>query len=394
MTLLSRLMQEIPPSPVIQMNEIIRQMRKEGRHITALNIGEPSFPTPEHIIHAAKKALDRNEIGYPPIGGDPNLKQAIITKIKRDQKIDIQPENIFIGNGSKQVIFNAFQATLNPGDEVLIPCPSWVAYGDIVRMCGGKPVFIDNTDSYGQMPKAKDYEPHITPKTKWIVINSPNNPTGDLLDHKDFQDFMELFNTHQQLMIMSDEIYEHLVYEPHHFISLLNYTPISDRILVINGVSKAYSMTSWRIGFGISSPNMIKALSRVQSQTTSGVCRIAQSAAAEALAGNQSCVNNMRNEFYIRQELIQTEIDNISGLNSTPMKGAFYAWINCSEWLGDMFKDDLTLAQWLLQEKGLAVTAGQAFGCTGYIRLSYAASRDAIKVALKTLNSVPTKLYQ
>lgn len=388
MTFQAARIQRIQPSPTLATTAKAQELKAQGKTIIPLSAGEPDFDTPDFIKAAAKKAMDEGQTKYTPAGGTPALKSAIIAKLERDNGLRYEASQVVVTNGGKQAIFNAFMATVDTGDEVIIPAPYWVSYPDIVNLCGGKPVMVDCPQEQDFKLTPEALAQAITPDTKWLILNSPSNPTGSTYTKDELLALGEILKQHPHVHIMSDDIYEHLVYEGHAFYTLPSIMPeLSSRVLIINGVSKAYSMTGWRIGYAAGDVDLIKAMTKLQSQSTSNACSIAQAAAVEALQGDQSFLKDWVATFQARRDLIVAGLNDIPGLKSLVPGGAFYAFVNCEGVIGKKTPDgkvietDMDFATYLLESAGVAVVGGTAFGLSPYFRASYALGEDDIKQA-------------
>ncbi|MEK9596738.1 MAG: pyridoxal phosphate-dependent aminotransferase [Rhodospirillaceae bacterium] len=375
------------------MTQRARAMRNAGRDVLALSMGQPDFDTPEHIKDAAKAAMDRGETGYPPLAGTEVLKRAIQEKFKRENSLDYDVDQILVSNGGKQIIFNAFAATINPGDEVIVPAPYWVSYPDIVKYTGGTPVFVETELQNGFRLTASALEAAITAKTRWLVLNSPNNPSGGCYRPEDLMSLAAVLAAHPHVRVLTDDIYEHLVFDGK-FTTICQVAPeLTDRVLTMNGVSKAYAMTGWRIGYAAGDVDLIKAMAKMQSQVTGGACSISQAAAAEALTGDQTLVTERRASFKARRDHVVARLNQISGLRCIMPDGAFYVFPDCRGWLGRstaggaVLNNDSDVAERLLEEQEVAVVHGAAYGLSPHIRISYATDMATLDRALDRINA-------
>ncbi len=383
----------VKPSPTMAVTAKAAQMKADGIDVIGLGAGEPDFDTPEPIRNAAKAAMDNGQTRYTPVGGTPALKQAIISKFKRENSIDYTADEIIVGCGGKQVIFNALLASVNPGDEVIIPAPYWVSYPDMTRFAAGLPVIVDCPAEQGFKLTAEGLSAAITPKSKWLLLNSPSNPTGAAYTKQELLDLIAVIEKHPQLLVMSDDIYEHLVYGETEFFTLAQLAPqLKDRILTVNGVSKAYAMTGWRIGYAGGPAALIKAMSKIQSQSTSNPCSISQAAAVEALNGDQSFLNEWREAFVRRRDLVVNRLNAIEGIDCLTPEGAFYVFPSCKGLLGGKLKTATDFSAYLLEEAGVAVVMGEAFGMDGHFRISYATSDAALEDACERIAQAVAKL--
>ena len=383
----------VKPSPTMAVTAKAAQMKAEGIDVIGLGAGEPDFDTPEPIRNAAKKAMDEGQTRYTPVGGTPALKQAIVAKFKRENQIDYAAEEIIVGCGGKQVIFNALLASLNPGDEVIIPAPYWVSYPDMTRFAEGVPVIVNCPAEQGFKLTAEALENAITKKSKWLILNSPSNPTGAAYSKAELEALIAVIERHPQLMIMSDDIYEHLVYGDTTFYTLAQLAPqLKERILTVNGVSKAYAMTGWRIGYAGGPAALIKAMSKIQSQSTSNPCSISQAAAVEALNGDQTFLNGWREAFARRRDLVVSKLNAIPGIDCLTPEGAFYVFPSCKGVLGGKLKTATDFSAYLLEEAKVAVVMGEAFGMDGHFRISYATSDELLEKACERIAAAVAKL--
>lgn len=383
----------IRPSATIAITQKARELAAAGRtDILSLSIGEPDFGTPEHVANAARAAIAGGKTKYPPVAGIPPLKEAIAAKFARDNALTYAPSEIVVCNGAKQVIANALLATLNPGDEVLIPMPYWVSYPQLTQLCGAVPVFIETRMAHGFRLQPEDLERAITPRTKWLMLNSPCNPSGAVLSRDELAALADVLLRHPHVWVLSDDIYEHLVYGEVPFATLAEVAPaLRDRVLSVNGVSKAYAMTGWRIGYAGGPAPLIKAIELVQSQLTGGACSIAQWAAVAALAGPQDFVAECRASFRARRDLVVSQLDAIPELTCPTPHGAFYAFASCAAFIGRtapsgrVIRTDEDFVAELLDQTGVAVVHGSAFGAGPNFRVSYAASTEHLTEACRRI---------
>ncbi len=387
--ILSQRVQAIEPSATIAMSQKSAELRARGIDVINLSVGEPDFTTPEHIKAAAKRAIDDNYSFYTPVAGYPDLRQAVSRKLKRENGLDYTPDQIVVGNGAKHELSNVIMALVNPGDEVVIPTPAWVSYVQLVNLCGGKSVTVTAGIEQGFKVSAEQLEAAITPRTRLIILCSPSNPSGAVYTRDELAALAEVIARHERVMVISDEIYEHINYTGEHA-SLASFDAIHDRVAVINGVSKAYAMTGWRIGYVAAPLWLAKAVNKLQSQQTSNVSSIAQKAAVAALDDDQTCVEEMRQAFERRRDLIVGLLREIPGLEVAMPDGAFYAFPRVTAFLGREFggrkiETDLDLSLYLLEEAHVATVAGSAFCCPGYLRLSYATSDDNLREAVRRI---------
>ncbi len=372
----------IKPSATIAVAQKARELRAAGRDIISLGFGEPDFDTPKHIKDAAIKAIRAGDTKYPPVDGTAALKQAIIDKFKRDNKLTYTPSEITVGNGAKQVLFNLMVAILNEDDEVLIPAPYWVSYPDMVKIAGGAPVIVNTGEESDYKVTPRMLQSAITSRTRLLLLNAPSNPTGKVYSQEEYKALGKVLRDHSRIVIACDDIYEHIYWADSPFRTLLNACPdLADRTMVINGVSKAYAMTGWRIGYAGGPEELVSAMRKVQSQSTSGACSISQAAATEALNGPQDCVAEFRDAFRERYEYFRNALNAIDGVSCPECDGAFYAFPSFQGVIDRMedIKDDVDLCEWILEHAGVAVVPGTAFGAPGHVRLSFAASIKHLK---------------
>ena len=389
----------VKPSPTLATTARAKELKAQGRQIIPLSAGEPDFDTPEFIKQAAIAAMAAGKTKYTPVPGTPELKSAIVSKIKRDYGMEITQEQVLVSNGGKHAIYNALAATVEQGDEVIIPAPYWVSYPDMVKVCDGTPVIVECGQHQSFKMTPEQLEQAITPNTKWLMLNSPSNPTGAVYSADELQALAEVLRRHTHVYVMSDDIYEHLCYGETRFVSLISVAPdLVDRVLIQNGLSKAYSMTGWRVGYAVGQPDLIKAMSKLQSQSTSNVCSIAQAAAVEALNGDQSFMNEWVAEFDKRRQLMVDGMNSINGLSCLMPNGAFYVYVSCEGVIGKTtpdgseIKSDLDLAHYLLEDAGVAVVGGTAFGLSPFFRASYALSEEDIKSACEKISEAVKNL--
>lgn len=378
----------IKPSPTIAVTQKARELKAAGRDVIGLGAGEPDFDTPDNIKQAAIAAIERGETKYTAVDGTPDLKAAIVEKFKRDNGLDYGPEQITVGTGGKQVLYNALMATLDPGDEVVIPAPFWVSYPDMVLLAEGEPVAVPCAQNNGFKLRAEDLESAITPKTKWLILNSPSNPTGAAYSHDEMKAVTEVLKAHPQVWVMTDDMYEHLVYDDFAFVTPAQVEPeLYDRTLTVNGVSKAYAMTGWRIGYAGGPAALIKAMSKMQSQSTSNPSSISQAAAVEALSGPQDYIAERNAIFKERRDMVVELLNTCPGLQCHKPEGAFYVYPSCAGTIGKKtpdgtaIKSDTDFVTYLLEAEGVAAVQGEAFGFSPYFRISYATTTEALREA-------------
>jgi aspartate aminotransferase len=389
MSLTSERLDRIQPSLTIAISTVARKMIAEGKNVISLSQGEPDFDTPRNVKDAAIAAMERGETKYTDVAGTQALRKAVTQKFARDEGIDYKPEEIIISTGAKQVLFNAMVGTLNAGDEVIIPSPCWVSYPDIVTLADGKPVLVPCSQNNGFKLRPEDLEAAITPKTRWFMLNNPANPTGAAYDAKEMKALTDVLMRHPHVWVLTDDIYDSLVYGGFKAATVLAVEPrLKDRTLTVHGVSKAYAMTGWRIGFAGGPVQLIKALDKLQSQSTSNPNSIAQAAAVEALTGQQETVEEMRKVFEQRRDLVVDALNTCAGMHCTRPDGAFYVYPSIQGCLGKTtkagtaIKDDEAFALALLAEEGVATVHGAAFCYPGYIRISYANATEELVEAM------------
>ncbi len=382
----------IQPSATIAISTKAMELKATGRDIIGLSAGEPDFDTPDNIKEAAIKAIRDGRTKYTPVDGVPELKQAICAKFERDNGLKYEPSQISVGTGGKQVLFNALLATLNPGDEVVIPTPYWMSYPDIVLLGGGKPVFVETNLGNGFKLQAADLEAAITPKTKWLVFNSPSNPSGAAYSHGELKALTDVLMRHPQVWVLTDDMYEHLVYDDFKFVTPAQVEPaLYERTLTMNGVSKAYAMTGWRIGYAAGPAMLINAMRKLQSQSTSNPSSISQWAAVEALNGPQDFIAGNNEVFKGRRDLVVSMLNQANGLSCPTPEGAFYVYPSCEGLIGkttpsgQQIKSDEDFVTALLADEGVAAVHGAAFGLEPFFRISYATSNEALEDACERI---------
>lgn len=387
---LSQRVQKIKPSPTLAVSALVAKLKAQGRDIVGLGAGEPDFDTPEHIKAAAVEALKKGFTKYTAVDGTPGLKKAVIAKFKRDNGLDYTPDQILVSVGGKQSFFNLAQAYLNPGDEVIIPAPFWVSYPDMVLLADGVPVIVTGDQSQRFKITAKQLEKAITKKTRLVVINSPSNPTGTAYTRAELQSLGEVLRTHPNILIATDDMYEHIMWAQEPFSNIVMVCPdLYERTIVLNGVSKAYSMTGWRIGYAGGPAPLINAMKDIQSQSTSNPTSIAQVAAETALNGDQSFIKQMNGVFKRRHDMLLDGLNKIKGVECISGDGTFYLFPNMHKLIKNLgLKNDLELTSHLIDKAGVALVPGSAFGLEGHVRLSFATSDDVLKEALKRIASV------
>jgi aspartate aminotransferase len=385
MTLLSEAILRIKPSASIAASQRARDLRAQGRDVIALSSGEPDFDTPDNVIAAATRAMHSGRTKYPPVAGVVELRQAVQGKFRRENGLEYGLDQIIVSTGGKQVIANAMISTVSPGDEVIFPAPYWVSYPELVALCGGRPVPVATRAAAGFKLTAAALEAAITPRTKWLVLNSPSNPAGAAYTRGELKALTDVLLRHPEVWVLADDIYEHLVFDDFVFTTPAQVEPaLYDRTLTVNGVSKAYAMTGWRIGYAGGPRPLIKAMEMVQGQLTSGACSIAQWAAVEALNGPQDFLGGRRDAFRVRRDLVVSKLNQIGGLACPTPEGAFYVFPSCTGVFGKktvngvLISTDEDFARELLDAEGVAVVHGAAFGLPGHFRISYATSNDIL----------------
>ncbi len=382
---LSDRVKAVKPSPTLAITARAAEMRAAGKDIIGLGAGEPDFDTPDHIKAAAIKALDNGYTKYTAVDGLPGLKKAIINKFKNDNGFDYEANQILVSCGGKQSFYNLAQALLNPGDEVIIPAPYWVSYPDMTLLADGVPVIVESTQAQNFKITAKQLEAAITDKTRLFVINSPSNPTGVAYSLDELQALGEVLRKHPDIIIATDDMYEHILWQKGSFVNILNANPdLYDRTMVLNGVSKAYSMTGWRIGYAAGPAQIIGAMKKIQSQSTSNPTSISQWASEEAITGDQSCIDTMMVEFKKRHDFVVEELNKIDGIDCLSTDGTFYVFPNVDGVITklDGIDSDLDFAEYLIENAGVALVPGTAFGCPGHARISIATSMENLSNAI------------
>ncbi|WP_022665382.1 pyridoxal phosphate-dependent aminotransferase [Desulfospira joergensenii] len=377
---------QVKPSAVSVITEKSNQLEREGQTIIRLSAGEPDFGTPDHIKMAGIKALAEGKTGYPAVQGVFELREAVCRKLKRDNSLSYTPEEIVIGCGCKQVLFNAMAATLNPGDEVILPTPYWISYPNMVGINRGLPVFAATCQENRFKLTCEDLEQAITPRTRWLFINNPGNPSGAVYSEKELIALAEVLRKHPHVWILCDDIYEFLVYDQARFLTLPQIAPdLKSRTLVVNGVSKAYAMTGWRVGYGAGPKELIKTMFKIQSQSTSGTSSISQWASIEALDGDHSFIEKNIHELKRRRDVVVSLLNQVEGLSCESPEGAFYCYISCKGVIGKKtpkgktIASDLDFSTFLLEECGVAVVHGEAFGLSPYFRISFATKMELLE---------------
>jgi aspartate aminotransferase len=399
MSNLASRMSRVKPSPTIAVSAKARALKAAGRDVIGLGAGEPDFDTPVHVKEAAKAAIDRGETKYTDVDGTAALKKAIVEKFARENGLTYKPEQITVGTGGKQVLYNALMATLDAGDEVIIPAPYWTSYPDMVELAEGTPVIVRCGENAGFKIGPEALEAAITPKTKWLILNSPSNPTGAGYSEAELKALAEVLLRHPQVWIMTDDMYEHLAYDDWKFSTIAQVEPkLYDRTLTCNGVSKAYAMTGWRIGYAGGPVALIKAMSIIQSQSTSNPSSVSQAAAIAALSGSLDFIAERNAEFVKRRDICVDMLNKAEGLTCAKPDGAFYVYPSCAGLIGkktpagSIIKTDLDFVSYLLEEEGVAVVQGDAFGLSPYFRISYATATDLVTEACTRIQRACAKL--
>ena len=393
MDILSASLSRIKPSPTMAVVKKATELKASGKDIISLGAGEPDFDTPENIKKAAIKAIKDGKTKYTIVDGTIELKNAVISKFKRENNLNYNEKQVTVGVGGKHVIFNAILATINPGDEVLIPSPYWVSYPDIVLLAGGIPKIIkcSETNNFKVLPE--QIEKNISAKTKWIILNSPSNPTGAVYSEKELRSIGEVLEKFPKVLIMSDDIYEHVLYDNFKFFTIAQIPKLFSRTLTVNGLSKSYAMTGWRVGYAGGPQNLIQAMGKIQSQSTTNTSSISQAAAVEALNGVQDFIKPRSDAFKERRDFVVKKLNQIKGLSCKNPKGAFYVFPSCKDCIGKKDKsgknisNDEDFVTTLLENTGVAVVQGSAFGSEGYFRISYATSMNNLITALEKIEN-------
>ena len=385
MTVIAQRLSRIKPSPTGVLIGLVAELKAAGRDIIGLGAGEPDFDTPSNIGAAGKRAIDEGQTRYTPVPGTMELRQAICGKFARENDLDYAPDQIIVSCGGKQVLYNALMATLDPGDEVIIPAPYWVSYPDMVLLAEGTPVIVEGREAHGFKVTAGDLEAAITPRTKWVMFNSPSNPTGAAYTRDELRALTGVLLRHDHVWVMTDDIYEHVVYDGFEFTTVAQAEPgLIDRTLTINGVSKAYAMTGWRLGYGAGPVELIRAMTVVQSQSSTHTSSVSQAAAVEALNGRQDFIQPHNDLFRERRDLVVSMLNQTEGVSCRTPEGAFYVYPSCGALIGrtapdgTVISDDSAFCTYLLESEGVAVVPGAAFGMSPYFRISFAASTESL----------------
>lgn len=385
--LLSDRVQNIKPSPTLAVTARARELKAAGEDIIGLGAGEPDFDTPDFIKQAAIEAINDGQTKYTAVDGTPELKAAVIRKLARDNQLDYAPDQILVSCGAKHSFFNLAQALLNAGDEVIIPAPYWVSYPDMVALAEGVPVIVDAGIDSNFKISPEQLQAAITPRTRMLVINSPSNPTGVSYSHAELKALAAVLLNHPEVLVVTDDIYEHITWDDEPFANIVTLCPeLFERSMVLNGVSKVYSMTGWRIGYAAGPAWLIGAMKKIQSQSTSNPASISQAAAQAALDGDQGCIQTMVKAFKERHDYVVERLNNIEGLQCLPSQGAFYSFPDFRQVMAKLDQsDDVALAEYLITEAGVALVPGSAFGAPGYMRLSFATSMENLVEALNRI---------
>lgn len=388
----SAALQRVKPSPTLAVTQKARDLKAAGKDVISLGAGEPDFDTPDHVKEAAIEAIRAGKTKYTPVDGIPELKDAISKKFKRDNNLDYEPTQISVGPGGKAVIYNALVATLNPGDEVIIPAPYWVSYPDMTLLAGGAPIIAETGAENGFRLTPEALEKAITPNTKWLIFNSPSNPTGAAYTHDEIKALTDVLLDHPQIMVMSDDMYEHIVYDGFKFATPAQVEPaLYDRTLTVNGASKAYAMTGWRIGYAGGPKELIKSMAKVMSQSTSNPCSISQWAVTAALNGDHSFLKDRNDAFKKRRNMVVDMLNAAEGITCTMPQGAFYVYPSCEGVIGKktpdgtLIENDADFASQLIEAEGVAVVFGAAFGSSPFFRISYAAATEQLHDACERI---------
>jgi len=394
MSIISDSLKRIKPSPTIAVTQKARELKAAGKDVIGLGAGEPDFDTPNNIKKAAIRAIKAGETKYTTVDGTLKLKGAIIKKFKRENNLKYLTDEITVGTGGKQVLYNAFMATLNKGDEVIIPAPFWVSYPDMVLLAGGKPKIVKCSETEGFKLTPQKLKKAISKKTKWLILNSPSNPTGAGYTKNEIKNLSKVLIKNKKIHILSDDIYEHITYDDFKFFTIAQISKLKSRTITMNGVSKSYAMTGWRIGYAGGSKEIIKAIRKIQSQSTSNPSSVSQAAAVEALNGTQKFIKKRSNAFKQRRDFVVKSLNKISGISCLKPNGAFYVFPSCKKLLGKKtkLKNDSDFVKKLLEKSNVAVVQGSAFGLDGHFRISYATSMKKLKVAMKRIKSFCEKI--
>ena len=393
MSIISDSLKRIKPSPTIAVTQKAKELKAAGKDVIGLGAGEPDFDTPDNIKKAAIDAIKSGDTKYTAVDGTKDLKEAIIKKFKRENNLNYTIDQITVGAGGKHVIYNLMMATLNKGDEVIIPAPYWVSYPDIVLLAGANPIVIECSEDQGFKLSAKDLEAKITNNTKWLILNSPSNPTGACYSEQEIKNLSQVLKRNPHVNILSDDIYEHITYDNFKFFTIAQIPEIKNKVITMNGVSKSYAMTGWRIGYAAGDKDIIKAIAKIQSQSTTNPSSISQAAAVEALNGKQDFIPVRAKAFQERRDFVVNSLNAIEGISCLKPEGAFYVFPNCKGLIGKKDKsgkkitNDTEFVQSLLENNDVAVVQGSAFGLEGFFRISYATSMEKLEIAMKRIKS-------
>ena len=400
MTFISDSLNRIKPSATMVITARAAQLKREGKKVIGLSAGEPDFDTPDHVKVAAIDAIHKGYTKYTNVEGIPELRQAIIDKFKKDNGLSYSINDVIVGTGGKQILFNALVSSINKDDEVIIPAPYWVSYPDMTLLAGGKPVIISCTQETDFKLTAKELEQVITKKSKWLILNSPSNPTGSCYSRKELEEIADVVRKHKNLYVMTDDIYEYIVYDNFEFFTFAQVAPdLKDRVLTVNGVSKSHCMTGWRIGYAVGPEILIKAMIKIQGQSTSNASSISQYAALAGISGSNDFLKPCLKAFDERRRFVVSKLNNIQGISCLLPKGAFYAYPNVSGLVGKktnegiILKNDTDIVEWLLETAEVAAVPGVAFGLEPFFRVSYATSLDLLKEAMKRIEKAVLSLY-
>ena len=393
MSIISDSLKRIKPSPTIAVTQKAKELKAAGKDVIGLGAGEPDFDTPDNIKKAAIDAIQAGDTKYTAVDGTKDLKEAIVKKFKRENNLNYTINQITVGAGGKHVIYNLMMATLNKGDEVIIPAPYWVSYPDIVLLAGANPIVIECSEEQGFKLSAKDLEAKITNNTKWLILNSPSNPTGACYSEQEIKNLSQVLKRNPHVNILSDDIYEHITYDNFKFFTIAQIPEIKNKVITMNGVSKSYAMTGWRIGYAAGDKDIIKAIAKIQSQSTTNPSSISQAAAVEALNGKQDFIPVRAKAFQERRDFVVNSLNAIEGISCLKPQGAFYVFPNCKGLIGKKDKsgkkitNDTEFVQSLLENNDVAVVQGSAFGLEGFFRISYATSMEKLEIAMKRIKS-------
>ena len=393
MSIISDSLKRIKPSPTIAVTQKAKELKAAGKDVIGLGAGEPDFDTPDNIKKAAIDAIQAGDTKYTAVDGTKDLKEAIVKKFKKENNLNYTIDQITVGAGGKHVIYNLMMATLNKGDEVIIPAPYWVSYPDIVLLAGANPIVIECSEEQGFKLSAKDLEAKITNNTKWLILNSPSNPTGACYSEQEIKNLSQVLKRNPHVNILSDDIYEHITYDNFKFFTIAQIPEIKNKVITMNGVSKSYAMTGWRIGYAAGDKDIIKAIAKIQSQSTTNPSSISQAAAVEALNGKQDFIPVRAKAFQERRDFVVNSLNAIEGISCLKPEGAFYVFPNCKGLIGKKDKsgkkitNDTDFVQSLLENNDVAVVQGSAFGLEGFFRISYATSMEKLEIAMKRIKS-------